>query len=134
MLRFSFKSIRHAQRKQFLLLFLLGILLAIIHLRCGENPLEPPQPESKEVKILANSFDPMALSISVGTKVVWVNKDNATHGIVSGRPRDVVHDFPQSNNLKLNDKHEVTFDRPGTFPYFCNIHPEVHGVGEIIVR
>ena len=38
----------------------------------------------------------------------------------------------KSAALDTNDKFSFTFDKPGTYKYFCSIHP--HMVGTIVVK
>ena len=65
--------------------------------------------------------------MTVGTKVTWTNKDDIPHGIASSS-----NAFARSQALDTNDKFSFTFTKPGTYQYFCYIHP--HMVGSVVVE
>jgi plastocyanin len=67
------------------------------------------------------------MSISAGTQVTWVNKDDVPHQIVSTDKR-----FTPSPVLDTDQKYAYTFRAPGAYPYFCSIHPKM--TGTITVR
>jgi plastocyanin len=78
--------------------------------------------EAESVMIMDYAFTPADLTIPVGTTVVWTNMDAAAHDVVStdGGPLD-------SPNLATGDTFEFTFDTPGTYEYFCSLHPDMTG-------
>jgi plastocyanin len=74
------------------------------------------------------AFSPQTLTVSVGTKVTWINRDDVPHTATSSvKPR--VFD---SKALDTDDKFSFVFTAPGTYPYFCEVHP--HMTGEIVVK
>ena len=81
-----------------------------------------------EVKIDNFSFGPVALTVPVGTTVTWTNRDDIPHNTVS---TDDPKTF-KSKVLDTNEKFSFTFSKPGTYPYFCSIHPKM--IGKIIVQ
>jgi plastocyanin len=74
------------------------------------------------------TFGPIALTVAPGTKVTWVNKDEEPHTVLSA---DGGLTF-KSPALDTDDKFSFTFDKPGTYKYFCSVHP--HMVGTIVVK
>jgi len=84
--------------------------------------------ESTEVKIDNFTFGPAALTVPVGTTVTWINKDDIPHTVVS---TDDPKAF-KSKVLDTDEKFSFTFSKPGTFPYFCSIHPKM--TGKVIVQ
>jgi plastocyanin len=81
-----------------------------------------------EVKIDNFSFGPATLTVPVGTAVTWTNRDDIPHTIVST-------DDPKAFKSKVLDtaeKFSFTFSKPGTYPYFCSIHPKM--TGKVIVQ
>jgi len=81
----------------------------------------------------ANKFNPDSLTVPAGTKVTWTN-EGGFHSVVGG---DGTEDpaSPIGNN-PLPDpsaKVEVTFDKPGTYKYYCEPHVSLGMKGEIIV-
>jgi plastocyanin len=74
-----------------------------------------------EVKIDNFSFGPAAITVSVGTTVTWINRDDIPHTVVS---TDKVF---KSKVLDTDEKFSFTFTKPGEYPYFCSIHPKMTG-------
>lgn len=73
------------------------------------------------------TFAPKSLTVKVGSTVSWTNKDDIPHGIASSN-----NAFAKSKALDTNDSYSFTFTTPGTYQYFCYIHP--HMVGTIVVE
>ena len=74
-----------------------------------------------EVKIDNFSFGPATLTVAVGTTITWINHDDIPHTVVS---TDKVF---KSKVLDTDEKFSYTFAKPGTYPYFCSIHPKMTG-------
>jgi plastocyanin len=94
-----------------------------------------PAATVKKVALAANEvviddfhFGPTELMVPVGTKVVWTNDDSDPHTVVSAADPKLLKSPP----LDTGDSFAFTFDKPGTYRYFCSIHP--HMQGTIIVR
>jgi plastocyanin len=73
------------------------------------------------------AFEPATLSVAAGSKVVWTNRDEEPHLVVSADAQ-----FHASPALDTDDSYAAVFTKPGTYTYFCSIHP--HMVGKIIVK
>jgi plastocyanin len=73
------------------------------------------------------TFNPPTLRVKAGTKVTWTNKDDIPHGIASS-----ANTFARSQALDTNESFSFTFAKPGTYQYFCYLHP--HMVGSIVVE
>jgi plastocyanin len=74
------------------------------------------------------SFNPKTLTVPVGAKVTWINRDDVPHTATSTvEPRAF-----DSKALDTDDKFSFVFTAPGTYPYFCAVHP--HMTGEIVVK
>jgi plastocyanin len=71
------------------------------------------------VKIDNFSFSPATLEIKAGTTVTWTNADDIPHTVVSN---DKVF---KSKALDTDDKFSFKFDKPGSYPYFCSLHPKM---------
>ena len=76
---------------------------------------------ASEVKIDNFSFTPPVLTIPAGTTVTWINRDDIPHTVVS---TDDAKTF-KSKALDTDEKFSFTFAKPGTYPYFCSIHPKM---------
>ena len=74
------------------------------------------------------AFAPAMLTVAAGTAVTWINRDEEPHTVMSA---DQQTSF-KSPALDTNDKFTFTFAKPGTYKYFCSIHP--HMVGTIVVK
>jgi len=72
-----------------------------------------------EVKIDNFSFSPAVLQIKAGTTVTWTNADDIPHTVVSNDK------LFKSKVLDTEQKFSFTFDKPGTYPYFCSLHPKM---------
>jgi len=84
------------------------------------------KPETTEVKIDNFSFGPGTLTVPVGTSVTWTNRDDIPHTVVS------TEGVFKSKVLDTDEKFSFTFSKPGTYPYFCSIHPKM--TGKVIVE
>jgi plastocyanin len=77
--------------------------------------------------VIANfTFTPSPLTITVGARIAWVNHDDIPHTVT-----DTQHRY-SSAGLDTNDSFAHTFDAPGTYSYYCTLHPKM--TGSIIVR
>jgi plastocyanin len=79
-----------------------------------------------EVKIDNFSFGPAAITVPAGTTVTWINRDDIPHTVVSD---DKVF---KSKVLDTDEKFSYAFSKPGTYPYFCSIHPKM--TGKVVVQ
>jgi plastocyanin len=79
------------------------------------------QPAPGEVRIVIEDFvfKPAEITISPGTKVTWINKDEAPHTATS------VDKKFNSGGLDTDDKFSYVFNDAGEFPYFCALHPHM---------
>jgi plastocyanin len=79
-----------------------------------------------EVKIDNFVFGPQTITVSIGTTVTWTNKDDIPHTVVStdGAFKSKVRD--------TDETFSYTFNKAGTFPYFCSVHPKM--TGKIVVQ
>jgi plastocyanin len=85
-------------------------------------------PAVVEAKIDNFSFAPATLAVAVGTTVTWTNRDDIPHTVVS---TDDPKAF-KSKVLDTDEKFSYTFTKPGTFSYFCSVHPKM--TGTVVVK
>lgn len=78
---------------------------------------------ASEVKIDNFSFSPQALTVAVGTTVTWTNRDDIPHTVVSTDDPKVF----KSKVLDTDEKFSFTFSKPGSYAYFCSVHPKMTG-------
>jgi plastocyanin len=77
------------------------------------------------VKIGNFTFGPQELKVKAGTTVAWTNEDDIPHTVVS--PNNF-----RSKALDTDGTYTFTFTTPGTYKYFCSLHP--HMTGTIVVE
>ncbi len=68
------------------------------------------------------TFSPAVLTTASGSTVAFVNRDDTAHRIASAD-----HAFAPSPPLDTGQTFIVCLPRPGTYPYFCTIHPQMQG-------
>jgi plastocyanin len=73
------------------------------------------------------TFTPQTLKVKAGATVTWTNKDDIPHGIASAN-----NAFARSKALDTDNSYSFTFTTPGTYQYFCYVHP--HMTGTIVVE
>jgi plastocyanin len=78
-----------------------------------------------QVKIQNFVFDPRPLTVPAGTTVTWTNEDDIPHTVTTEDRRI------KSPVLDTGDKFSFTFDKPGSYTYFCSLHP--HMTGTVVV-
>jgi len=72
------------------------------------------------------SFTPQKITVKAGTTITWTNRDDIPHTVVS------TDQAFKSKTLDTDDKFTTTLAKPGTYTYFCSIHPKM--TGKIIVQ
>jgi plastocyanin len=82
---------------------------------------------ANEIGIDNFNFSPSVLTVRAGTKVTWINNDDVPHLIVNVQGR-----FKQSSVLDTDQRFSATLSAPGTYDYFCSLHPKMQG--KIIVQ
>jgi plastocyanin len=85
-------------------------------------------PPRAEVTIDNFAFAPATLTVARGTTVKWTNKDDEPHTVVSDRDPKLF----KSPALDTDESFSFTFNDPGTYKYYCTIHP--HMQGTIVVQ
>ena len=85
-----------------------------------------PTGATMEVAIDNFAFGPTDLTVAVGTTVTWTNRDDIPHTVVS------TEKVFKSKVLDTDEKFSSTFSTPGTYPYFCSIHPKM--TGKVVVQ
>ena len=91
-------------------------------------PVQTAAIEPNTVTIDNFAFGPAAITVAPGTKVTWTNRDDEPHTVVNADDAKLF----KSGALDTGDSFSFTFDKPGTYRYFCSIHP--HMTGTIVVK
>ena len=79
-------------------------------------------PADATTVVIANlAFDPSAITVPTGTTVAWTNDDAVPHTVTS---TDGAFD---SGKFDPGGSFSFTFNEPGSFPYICQLHPQMQG-------
>ena len=101
--------------------------LASLSLGQTENEASAAIPGHNQIVIKDFSFNPKILTVKSGEKITWINRDEEPHTVVS-----VEKQFKKSNALDTDQEFTITAGAPGTYTYFCSVHPKM--TGTIIVE
>jgi Icc protein len=71
------------------------------------------------------SFAPTMAAVPAGSTITWTNRDDVPHNIVSTEQKF------KSPVLDTDEQFSHTFDAPGTYKYYCSIHPKM--TGQVVV-
>ena len=102
----------------------------------SDSDSETEDSQSASVSIVGikgdNSFDPNPIEVKTGGTVTWTNEDNEGHTVTSGSDEgpSIGQDF-DSGLIGSDDSYSNTFDKAGTYDYFCTIHPSMVGQVEV---
>lgn len=77
--------------------------------------------ETSSITVKGFQFDPKTASVKAGEPVTWTNKDSSDHSIFD---KDGAF---KGENFGLDKTSAHTYDKPGTYPYFCGIHNSMTG-------
>jgi len=89
-------------------------------------PAAPAQAADSVVLIDQFTFTPQRITVKAGAIVTWTNEDDVPHTIASSSK------LFKSKALDTGDKFSFTFTTPGTYEYFCSLHP--HMTGAVVVE
>jgi plastocyanin len=110
-----------------------------------ESASSAAAPAAAAVEVRNIAFKPASLEVPVGTEVTWTSFDagvvhtatsgevgeGGVPGVSDAKPAkpDGVFDGPLED---AGATYSFTFEEPGTYAYFCAVHPSM--TGEIVVR
>jgi len=72
-------------------------------------------------------WSPADITINAGDTVHWMNVDTAAHTVTGGSPADGPSGVFDSSLVMVDATYEFTFDEPGSYDYFCMVHPWMTG-------
>jgi len=85
-----------------------------------------PAVYANEIVIQNFAFEPATLTVKAGATVTWVNRDDEPHTATATDKRF------NSKTLENGDKFSTQFNSPGTYNYYCALHPKM--TGQVIVK
>jgi plastocyanin len=74
------------------------------------------------IEIKDFAFNPQTITVKSGEKITWTNRDEEPHTVVS-----VEKQFKKSSALDTDQTFTITAGAPGTYTYFCSVHPKMTG-------
>jgi plastocyanin len=98
----------------------------------GARALSEPTAAAEHHVVISmqdNRFVPDDIIVAAGTMVMWMNEDHASgewHNVILENGTHVSDAIPPGSELSL------TFDWPGVYVYFCDIHEGM--LGRVIVE
>ena len=101
----------------------IGLFAKSLHI---EANAQQAAPAITEIKIDNFSFGPQTVTVAVGATVTWTNRDDIPHTVVS---TDGVF---KSKVRDTDEKFSYTFDKAGTYSYYCSVHPKM--TGKVVVQ
>ena len=97
-------------------------------MKMSATPVDVAPTAANAVNINNFTFSPKQLTVAVGTTVTWTNKDDEPHTVYNaGSPPAF-----KSAALDEDDSFSFTFTKPGTYRFFCSIHPFM--TGTVVVK
>jgi len=78
--------------------------------------------KQNRIEIKDFAFNPQTITVKSGEKVTWINRDEEPHTVVS-----VEKQFKKSSALDTDQEFTITAGAPGTYNYFCSVHPKMTG-------
>jgi plastocyanin len=116
-----------------------AVLMGVVVVAAGACGNDSPSANSADdagtvahIKVFA--FSPNPLKVAAGAKVTWVNDDDITHTVTSGRRTYAPGDTGSVTATEKSGLFDIVLDGPGkrgshtfaeagTFHYFCDRHP-----------
>lgn len=83
-------------------------------------------PSGPRVQIKEFKFVPAQLTVRPGATVTWTNGDEEAHTVTA---TDRAY---TSNGLDRKETYSHRFTKPGTYTYFCALHP--HMTATVVVK
>jgi len=78
--------------------------------------------EQNTIEIKDFAFNPQTITVKSGQTITWINRDEEPHTVVS-----VEKQFKKSSALDTDQSFTITAGTPGTYTYFCSVHPKMTG-------
>lgn len=72
-----------------------------------------------QVTMQNSAYQPANMQVRVGTTVTWTNRDMVPHSVT------FKNGMKESGLLSQGQSFSYTFTTPGTYQYFCTVHPSM---------
>jgi plastocyanin len=108
-------------------LFLAGAaLLAGCGATSAASLSKSSSPSARTVAIHGYAYHPPTITVSPGTRLVFVNRDQTAHTASEKGARF------DTGTIQPGHRAAITVSRPGRYTFYCQFHPFMHGT--VIVR
>lgn len=78
--------------------------------------------QTTSVAIRNFAYTPANITVKKGTTVTWTNEDDVKHNATSDQDGG-----PKGSLLAKGQSYTFTFEKAGTFNYYCTPHPDMQG-------
>lgn len=116
---------------------MVAVLVLAIALSACRSDANDPSPQSassandgRTVSLRLIAFKPDTITVPAGSTVTWKNEDGADHTVTSGAVAQQGGGATakpdgkfDSGTLSGGGEFSFTFASPGTYAYFCRLHP-----------
>jgi plastocyanin len=96
--------------------------LSLLALAGEMKDIDITSSKQNKIEIKDFAFNPQTIRVKSGEKITWINRDEEPHTIVSVEKR-----FKKSSALDTDQEFTITAGAPGTYTYFCSVHPKMTG-------
>jgi plastocyanin len=98
----------------------LVLLLCVAAAHAGDEAIDQAE---VAVTIASFAYSPEELRVPLGTTVIWTNTDSASHDVVSEDRFSIISPY-----LGRGESYAQRFEQPGSFAYFCSLHPSMQAL------
>ena len=88
----------------------------------SDNAKAADATQTAKIEISNMQFSPARVVVKSGSEVTWVQQDNAPHVVMSSNSDEL-----RSATLRRGQSHTHKFNKPGTYEYYCSLHPSMKG-------
>ena len=96
--------------------------LSVLALGGEMKDIDNRNSKQNRIEIKDFAFNPKTITVKAGEKITWINRDEEPHTIVS-----VEKQFKKSTALDTDQEFTITAGTPGTYTYYCSVHPKMTG-------
>jgi len=107
---------------------LLSALLAMVFAPLKLDGTERVAAASYHVQMANYAFAPASITVSEGDTITWTNEDTAPHTVTTTSGPQALN----SPYLSKGQSWSFTFTVPGTYSYYCTVHPDMRA--QVVVR
>ena len=114
---------------------LLVPLVALPLSACGDHtPSSTSGADGVSVVVRTFEFRPDPIVVPAGTAITFMNDDAIDHTVTAGTRDDPAPEIFDGQLPERGATFELTLETPGTYDYFCRIHPGPGMTASITVR